>query len=193
VTTAAGRSLCAGLSHRLEVVFNSKPADPAVQTVIAHVTLIDVAAAGLSKGASVAKKNLLSDVQAPVSHASYELSSLSPETEARNHSGKQKIAMFWSREANALLGKRQMSKEGYMYALVAAFGRDFSKTLVNGSTSFGGPPTIPPVEGRGSLLEGAHIYPACEIFERFSGLTGFLEDQLALPIEWTDWGASSRD
>ena len=81
-----------------------------------------------------------------------------------------------------------MSEEGDAYTLAAAFGEDFSKMLVTGSTPFGGSKALPPIESLGPLFGGPHKYPACEAFGRFPGLVGVLGDQMALPPEWTDKG-----
>nr|WP_245303678.1 DUF3313 domain-containing protein [Pseudorhodoplanes sinuspersici] len=189
VTNAVDRSLCAGLSHRFEVVDSSQPADLTVQAVITHVTPTDKAAVGLSKGASIAKTIFLPGVPVPIPRVPVGLGSLSLEAEARNHSGDQKAAMVWGRGASALFGgSGRMSEEGDAYTLAAAFGEDFSKMLVTGSTPFGGSPTLPPAESLGPLFGGKHKYPACEAFGRFPGLAGVLGDQMALPPEWTDKG-----
>lgn len=190
VANAVDRSLCAGLSHRFEVVEKSQQADLTVRAVITHVAPTDVAAVGLSKGASVAKTILLPGVPVPVPRIPVGLGSLSLEGEARGNDGEQRAAMIWGRGANALFGSARMSEEGDAYSLAAAFGEDFSKMLVTGSTPFGGSPTIPPLESLGPILGGAHKYPACEAFGRFPGLAGVLGDQLAMPPEWTDKGAA---
>ncbi len=193
VTNAVDRSLCAGLSHRFEIVQSSQPADLTIQAVITHVAPTDKAAVGLSKGASIAKTIFLPGVPVPVPRIPIGLGSLSLEAEARSHDGEQKAAMVWGRGASALFGSARMSEEGDAYTLAAAFGEDFSKMLVTGKTPFGGSPTLPPIESLGPLFGGAHKYPACEAFGRFPGLVGVLGDQLALPPEWTDKGAPARD
>lgn len=191
VTNAVDRSLCAGLSQRFEVVDKSQQADLTVQAVITHVAPTDAVAAGVSKGASIVKTIFLPGVPVPIPRIPIGLGSLSLEVEARGNGGEQKAAMIWGRGANALLGSGRMSQEGDAYTLAAAFGDDFSKLLVTGSTPFGGSPTIPPLASLGPLLGGAHKYPTCEAFGRFPGLVGVLSDQLALPPEWTDKGAAT--
>lgn len=191
VSNAVDRSLCAGLSHRFEVVALSQPADLTVQAVITHVAPTDKAAVGVSKGASIAKSILLPGIPVPVPRVPIGLGSLSLEAEARGTSGEQRAAMVWGRGANAL-GSGRMSEEGDAYTLAAAFGEDFSKMLVTGNTPFGGSPTLPPFESLGPLFGGAHKYPACEAFGRFPGLVGVLGDQMALPPEWTDKGAPAK-
>ena len=194
VTNAVDRSLCAGLSQRFEVVSGSQPADLTIQTVITHAAPTDVAAVGVSKGASVAKSILLPGIPVPIPRVPIGLGSLSLEAEARSDSGEQKAAMVWGRGANALIGGAgRMSEEGDAYTLAAAFGEDFSKMLVTGSTPFGGTPSLPPIESLGPLLGGAHKYPACEAFGRFPGLVGMVGDQMALPPDWTDKGAPKTD
>lgn len=193
VTNAVDRSLCAGLSHRFEMVHRSQPADLTIQAVITHVTPTDPVAVGMSKGASVAKSILLPGVPVPIPRIPIGLGSLSLEAEARSHGGEQKAAMVWGRGANAFQGSGRMSEEGDAYTLAAAFGEDFSKLLVTGSTPFGGTLSIPPIESLGPLLGGKHKYPACEAFGRFPGLVGMLGDQMVLPPAWTDKGAPARD
>jgi hypothetical protein len=192
VTNAVDRSLCAGLSHRFEVVHPSQPADLTVHAVITHVTPTDKAAVGLTKGASIAKTIFLPGVPVPIPRVPVGLGSLSLEAEARDHSGGQKAAMIWGRGATALFGGAgRMSEEGDAYTLAAAFGEDFSRMLVTGSTPFGGSKALPPIESLGPLFGGAHKYPACEAFGRFPGLVGVLGDQMALPPEWTDKGPAT--
>lgn len=193
VTNAVDRSLCAGLSHRFEVVHPSQPADLTVQAVITHVTPTDKAAVGMTKGAAIAKTIFLPGVPVPIPRVPIGLGSLSLEAEARTDSGEQKAAMVWGRGASALFGgSGRMSEEGDAYTLAAAFGEDFSKMLVKGSTPFGGSPSLPPPESIGPLFGGAHKYPACEAFGRFPGLVGVLGDQMALPPEWTDKGPAKQ-
>ena len=192
VTNAVDRSLCAGLSHRFEVVQISQPADLTIQAIITHVAPTDKAAVAASKGASIAKTIFLPGVPVPIPRVPIGLGSLSLEAEARSHDGEQKAAMVWGRGANTF-GSGRMSEEGDAYTLAAAFGEDFSKLLVTGKTPFGGSPTLPPFESLGPLFGGAHKYPACEAFGRFPGLVGVLGDQMALPPEWTDKGAPARD
>lgn len=192
VTNAVDRSLCAGLSQRFEVVSSSEPADLTIQTIITHAVPTDVAAVGVSKGASIAKTILLPGVPVPIPRVPIGLGSLSLEAEARSDTGEQKAAMVWGRGATAL-GSGRMSEEGDAYTLAAAFGEDFSKMLVTGATPFGGTPSLPPIESLGPLLGGAHKYPACEAFGRFPGLVGMVGDQMALPPDWTDKGALKTD
>lgn len=187
VSNAVDRSLCAGLSYRFEVVHASQPADLTVHAVITHVAPTDAIAAGLSKGAAVAKTVFLPGVPVPIPRVPIGLGSLSIEAEARAASGDQKAAMVWGRGASAL-GSARISEDADAYVLAAAFGEDFGKMLVTGATPFGGSPFIPPLEALGPLLGGAHKYPACEVFGRFPGLVGVLGDQMALPPEWTDKG-----
>lgn len=190
VSNAVDRSLCAGLSHRFEVIDGSHPADLTVQAVITRLTPTDIAAVGVSKGASVAKTILLPGVPVPIPRIPIGLGNLSLEAEALGRDGEQKAAMVWGRGANAFGGR--MSEEGDAYVLATAFGEDFSKLLVTGATPFGGSPTLPPADSLGPLLGGKHKYPACETFGRFPGLVGVLGDQLALPPEWTDKGAITQ-
>jgi hypothetical protein len=192
ITNAIDRTLCSGLSERLEVVGPLEAADLTVQAVITHVAPTDPVAVGLSKGASVAKSVLLPGVPVPVPRIPIGLGSLSLEAEARDHQGNQKAAMIWGRGANALFDSGRVAEEGDAYSLAAEFGGDFSKLLVTGTTPFGTLPSPPSIERLGTLLGGASKYPACDAYGRSPGLAGMIGERIGLPPDWTDNGAAAR-
>ncbi|MCK9919461.1 DUF3313 domain-containing protein [Microbacteriaceae bacterium K1510] len=192
VTNAVDRSLCTGLSERFQVVSAWAPADLTVHAVVTHIKPTDPLAAGLSKGASVAKSVVLPGVPVPVPRIPIGLGSLSLEAEARDPNGQQKAAMIWGRGANAFLGSGRVSEEGDAYGLAAEFGGDFSKMLVTGKTPFGGLPSVPSFERVGTLLGGAPKYPACEAFGRHPGVAGLIGEGIGLPPEWTDKGSKEQ-
>jgi len=192
VANAVDRTLCTGLSERFEVVTVSEPADLTVHAVVTHVVPTDPVAAGLSKGASVAKSVLLPGVPVPVPRIPIGLGSLSLEAEARDDQGNQKAAMVWGRGASAFLGSGRVSEDGDAYGLAAEFGSDFSRLLVTGTTPFGKLPTFPSPERLGALFGGAPKYPACEAFGRSPGVAGMIGEGLGLPPGWTDKGAMTQ-
>jgi hypothetical protein len=192
VTNAVDRTLCIGLGERFVIVGPSEPADLTVHAVVTHVLPTDPVAAGLSKGASVAKSVLLPGVPVPIPRIPIGMGSLSLEAEARDIRGSPKAAMIWARAANALLDSPRMSEEGDAYILAAAFGGDFSQLLVTGATPFGARPSLPSIEKLGLLLGGAAKYPACEAFGKSPGLVGLIGENVGLPPDWTDKGAVKR-
>jgi hypothetical protein len=191
VTNAVDRTMCAGLSERFEVVGPAEPADLTIHAVVTHVQPTDPVAAGLSKGASVAKSVLLPDVPAPVPRIPIGLGSLSLEAEARDVRGNQKAAMIWGRGANAFFGTTRIAEEGDAYTLAASFGADFSELLVTGETPYGSLPSLPSLQSLRTQFGGAYKYPACENFGRSPGLVGMIGGGLGLPPSWTDKGAAA--
>lgn len=192
VTNAVDRSLCSGLSERFQVVSAWAPADLTVHAVVTHIKPTDPVAAGLSKGASVAKSFVLPGVPVPVPRIPVGLGSLSLEAEARDPSGHQKAAMIWGRGATAFLGSGRVSEEGDAYGLAAEFGADFSQLMVSGETPFGGLPSPPSFERIGMLLGGKPKYRACEEFGRHPGVAGLIGENIGLPPKWTDDGAATQ-
>lgn len=192
VSNVVDRTLCAGLSERFAVVSPSEPADLTVQAVVTHAQPTDALAAGLSKGAAVAKTVFLPGVPVPVPRIPIGLGSLSLEAEARGPKGDQKAAMVWGRGANAFLGSGRVAQEGDAYALAAEFGADFSGMLVTGTTPFGTLPTLPSIASLGALFGRASKYPACDAFGKSPGLVGMAAGALSLPPDWTDNGAAAR-
>jgi phosphohistidine swiveling domain-containing protein len=189
VTNAVDRTLCAGLSERFAVVGATEPADLTVHAVVTHVDRTDPVAAGLSKGAAVAKMVLLPGVPAPVPRIPIGLGSLSLEAEARDVQGRQKAAMIWGRGANAFLGSGRVAEEGDAYSLASDFGGDFSQLLVSGETPFGKLPPPPSMGKIGNMFGRAPKYPACEAFGKSPGLAGVIGEGIGLPPDWTDNGA----
>lgn len=189
VTNAADRTLCFGLSERLQVVSAAEPADLTVHAVITHVTPTNAVAVGVSKGAFVAKTVLLPAVPVPVPRIPIGLGTLSLEAEAIDAHGDQKAAMIWARGATALDVGR-VAEEGDAYGLAAAFGDDFSKMLVTGKTPFDTLLPLPPsANALTSALGGAPKYPACEAFDRSPGVVGLIGAGIGVPPEWTDKGS----
>jgi hypothetical protein len=189
VTNAADRTLCFGLSERFQIVGPSGPADLTVHAVITHVTPTDRVAVGVSKGASIAKSVLLPNVPVPVPRIPIGLGSLSLEAEAIDGHRNQQAVMIWGRGATAFDPGR-VAEEGDAYSLATAFGSDFSKLLVTGSTPFGGLPSTPSIESLGTYFGGAPKYPACEAFGRSPGLVGMIGESIGVPPDWTDKGAA---
>lgn len=192
ITNAVDRTLCIGLGERFVIVDQSEPADLTVHAVVTHVVPTDPVAAGLSKGASVAKSVLLPGMPVPVPRLPIGMGSLSLEAEARDLRGSPKAAMIWARGANVLFDSPRMSEEGDAYILAAAFGGDFSQLLVTGATPFGARPSLPSIEKLGLLLGAAAKYPACEAFGKSPGLVGLIGENVGLPPAWTDSGAAKR-
>jgi hypothetical protein len=197
VTNVVDRTLCAGLSERLEVVDPSRPADLTVHAVVTHAALTDPVAASLSHVASLAPAFLAPGTPIPVPRIPIGLGSLSLEAEARDQEGTPRAAMVWARGANALPGpvgtSARVAVEGDAYELAGAFGSDFSTLLVKGKTPFGGLPDFPSAdsigERIGGLLGRAPKYRACEAFGKSPGLVGMVAGSLGLPPDWTDGGA----
>ena len=190
VTNAVDRTLCARLSERLEVVGPSAPADLIVHAAVTHIVPTN-AAAGVSKGASVATSILLPGVPVPIPRIPIGLGSLSLEAEAVGPMGSQAAAMVWGRGANAFFGSARIAEEGDAYGLAAEFGADFGDLVVTGATPFGKFPSLPPMERVGALLGGAPKYPACAAFGRSPGVVGMVGDGLGVPPDWTDKGADA--
>jgi hypothetical protein len=97
VANAIDRSLCIGLSERLEVVPASQPADLTVHTVVTHMDPTNEKVVAVSKVAQVAKTVLLPGIPAPVPRIPIGLGSLSIEVEARGYRGKQVAAWYGGR------------------------------------------------------------------------------------------------
>lgn len=190
VANAVDRSLCIGLSERLEVVPSSQPADLTVRAVVTHMDATNEAAAAASKVAHVAKTVLLPGVPAPAPRIPIGLGSLSMEAEARG-GGAQQAAMVWGQGANALSDSAPVSASGDAYELASAFGDDFSKLVVSGKSPYGwSPPAPPSLQRIKTLAGGAPKYAACEAFGRSPGLVGMVARTVGAPPEWTDKGAA---
>lgn len=191
VANAVDRTLCARLSERFEVVGPSAPADLVVRAAVTHIVPTNAAAAGVSKGASVATSILLPGVPVPIPRIPIGLGSLSLEAEAVGPTGNQVAAMVWGRGANAFFGAARVAEEGDAYGLAAEFGADFGDLVVTGASPFGKFPSLPPMERVGALLGGAPKYPACAAFGKSPGIVGMVGEGLGAPPDWTDKGADA--
>lgn len=189
IGNAIDRALCFGLSERFQIVGPTDQADLLVHAVITHAAATDPTAAGASKVASVVPSILLPGVPVPVPRIPIGLGSLSVEAEARDRQGKQKAAMVWGRGANSFTSAARVSPDGDAYDLAAAFGGDFSKLLVTGSTPFGASPSLPSMDSLNTALGGAPKQAACEAFGRAPGVAGMIGERIGLPPGWTDKGA----
>jgi len=190
VANAIDRSLCIGLSERLEVVSASQPADLTVHAMVTHMDPTDEKAVAASLGAKVAKTVLLPGIPAPVPRIPVGLGTLSMEAEARSSGGEQAAAMVWGRGANMLMGSARVSPAGDAYELASAFGDDFSEMLVKGKSPYGsmsGPMSMDRIQ---SLAGGAPKYAACDAFGRAPGVAGVISGAVGTPPEWTDKGGA---
>jgi len=188
---AIDRALCFGLSERFQIVGAADQADLTVRAVITRSAPTDPTAAGASKVASIVPSILLPGVPVPVPRLPIGLGSLSVEAEARDSRGKQKAAMVWGRGANSFTSAGRVSTDGDAYDLAGAFGADFSKLLVTGSTPFGGGPSLPSAQSLNTALGGAPKQAACEAFGRSPGVAGMIGERIGLPPDWTDKGGAA--
>lgn len=188
VANAVDRSLCSGLSNRFQVVSLDQPADLTVHAVITHLAPTNRVAAGVSLVASVAPAILLPSSHIMVPRIPIGLGSLSLEAEARDLSGAQKAAIIWGRGANSFTSKARVSSDGDAYELATAFGDDFSKLLVTGSSPFGKMPSLPSMQSVRTSLGGASKNSACAAFGRNPGIVGFIGGSVGAPPEWADKG-----
>jgi hypothetical protein len=190
VVNAVDRALCEGLSERFEVVGPSDSADLTVHAVVTHIAATNAVAAAVSKGASVAVGVALPGVPVPVPRIPVGLGSLSLEAEARDQDGAQQAAMIWGRGANAVVDSGRVAPEGDAYNLASAFGADFSKLLVTGTTPFGKLPSLPSIDNLRTAIGGKPKYATCEAFGPSPGVVGFLGQAIGVPPDWTDKGAA---
>jgi Protein of unknown function (DUF3313) len=191
IGNAVDRALCFGLSERFEIVGPTDPADLTVHAVITHAASTDPAAAGASRVASVVRIVLAPGVPVPVPRLPIGLGSLSVEAEARDRRGRQKAAIVWGRGANSFTSSARVSPDGDAYDLSTAFGADFSKLLVTGSTPFGSSSSLPSMDSLHTMLGGAPKQAACETYGRAPGLAGMIGERLGAPPSWTDKGAAA--
>ncbi|OCK55427.1 DUF3313 domain-containing protein [Bradyrhizobium sp. LMTR 3] len=188
---AVDRALCFGLSDRFQIVGSTDPADLVVHAVITRAAPTDPTAAGASKVVSVVPSILLPGVPVPVPRIPIGLGSLSVEAEARDPRGRQKAAIVWGRGANSFTSAGRVSTDGDAYDLAGAFGADFSKLLVTGSTPFGAGPSLPSAQSLNTALGGAPKQVACEAFGRSPGVAGMIGERIGLPPDWTDKGGAA--
>ncbi|MFA6140742.1 MAG: DUF3313 domain-containing protein [Hyphomicrobium sp.] len=192
VANAVNRALCVSLSDRFQVVAPGTPADLTVRAVVTQATETDEIAAGLSVAASVGSNFVDIGAPVPIPRIPIGLGNLSIEAEAVDSFGRQQAAMLWGRGATALFSSPKVSKASDAYDLAAAFGDDFGYLLVKGKSPFGGfDPNLPSWQKVSSAIGLEPKHAACESFGRSPGLMGVVGNQIGLPPEWTDSGASS--
>jgi hypothetical protein len=187
IANAVDRSVCIGLSDRLEVVPSGQAADLAVHVTITDVTVTNATAAGVSKVASIAPMFLTggaSHIMVP--RIPLGMGSLSVEAEARDMRGQQKAAFVWARGADILTSTPRVSASGDAYDLASEFGADFSKLLITGENPFDKKLSMPSQQRVRSAFGGKPKYAACDAFGR-TGVPGFLGGKvLGSPPEWVD-------
>lgn len=191
VANAIDRSLCVGLSERLEVVAADRPADLTAHVLVTQAAPTDEVAAGASKVVSLVPAVL--GVPAPIPRLPIGLGSLTLEAEAQDRTGKQQAAMIWARGANSFTNSPTVSAAGDAYDLATAFGGDFSQLLVTGETPFGTTPKLPSLDKIGSSLGGKPKNAACEAFGRSPGVAGMIAEKVGMPPEWSDKGAAASE
>jgi hypothetical protein len=190
VANAIDRSLCVGLSERLEVVAADRPADLTAHVLVTQAAPTDEMAAGASKVVSFVPAVL--GVPAPIPRLPIGLGSLTLEAEAQDRAGKQQAAMIWARGANSFTNSPTLSTAGDAYDLATSFGGDFSQLLVTGETPFGKAPKLPSLDKIGSSLGGKPKNAACEAFGRGPGVAGMIAERVGMPPEWSDKGAAAN-
>lgn len=186
VANAIDRSLCVGLSERLQVVGADQPADLLLHALVTQAAPTDEVAAGTSKVVSFLPSALGAGVPVPVPRLPVGLGSLTVEAEVRDQASRQQAAMIWARGANSFTNSPMVSSAGDAYDLAPSFSDDFSKLVVTGSTPFGKAPELPSFDKIGATLGGKPKYAACEAFGRSPGLVGMAAGKLGLPPEWSD-------
>jgi hypothetical protein len=186
VANVIDRSLCLGLSERLQVVGPDQSADLTAHALVTQAAPTDEVAAGASKVVSFLPSALGAGVPVPVPRLPIGLGSLTVEAEVRDPASRQQAAMVWARGANSFTNSPMVSSAGDAYDLASSFSDDFSKLVVTGSTPFGKPPELPSFDKIGATLGGKPKYVACEAFGRNPGLIGMAAGRLGLPPEWSD-------
>ncbi|MCA6123573.1 DUF3313 domain-containing protein [Bradyrhizobium sp. WSM 1704] len=186
VANAINRSLCVGLSERLQVVGPDQPADLTAHALVTQAAPTDEVAAGASKVVGFLPTALGAGVPVPVPRLPIGLGSLTVEAEVRDPASRQQAAMVWARGANSFTNSPRVSTAADAYDLAASFSDDFSKLVVTGATPFGKPPTLPSFDQIGVSLGGKPKDAACEVYGRNPGLIGMAAGKLGLPPEWSD-------
>ncbi|MGY3444822.1 MULTISPECIES: DUF3313 domain-containing protein [unclassified Bradyrhizobium] len=186
VANAIDRTLCVGLSDRLQVVGPDQPADLTAHALVTQAAPTDEVAAGASKVVSFLPTALGAGVPIPVPRLPVGLGSLTVEAEVRDQASRQQAAMIWARGANSFTNSPMVSSAGDAYDLASSFSEDFSKLVVTGATPFGKAPELPSFDKLGASLGGKPKYAACEAFGRNPGLVGMAAGKLGLPPEWSD-------
>lgn len=191
VANAVDRSLCIGLSDRFGVVMSSAPADLTVQAFITNAAPTDEVAAGVSKVASIVPA--VFSVPVPVPRLPIGLGSLSLEAEARSQSGVQEAVMIWARGADSMTSSPKISKDSDAYDLAKAFGDDFSRFLVTGTSPFKQSPQMPSFQKVGSDLGLKPKNTICDTYGRQPGIPGMIAERLGMPPDWADKGAPAEN
>ena len=186
VANAIDRSLCFGLSERLQVVAADQPADLTAHALVTQAAPTDEVAAGASKVVGLLPTALGAGVPVPVPRLPIGLGSLTVEAEVRDQASREQAAMIWARGANSFTSSPMVSSAGDAYDLASSFSDDFSKLVVTGSTPFGKAPDLPSFDKIGATFGGKPKYAACEAFGRSPGLIGMAAGKLGLPPEWSD-------
>ncbi|WP_433995845.1 DUF3313 domain-containing protein [Bradyrhizobium genosp. L] len=186
VANAIDRSLCVGLSERLEVVDPDRPADLTVHALVTQAAPTDEVAAGASMVIGFVPTALNASVPVPVPRLPVGLGSLTVEAEVRDPGSRQQAAMVWARGANSFTNSPRVSSAADAYDLASSFSDDFSKLVVTGATPFGTVPELPSLDKIGASLGGKPKYAACEAFGRNPGLIGMAAGKLGMPPEWSD-------
>ncbi|QOZ26608.1 DUF3313 domain-containing protein [Bradyrhizobium sp. CCBAU 51753] len=186
VANAIDRSLCMGLSERLEVVGRDQHADLTAHALVTQAAPTDEVAAGASKVVGFLPTALGAGVPIPVPRLPVGLGSLTVEAEVRDPASRQQAAMVWARGANSFTNSPRVSSAADAYDLASSFSDDFSKLVVTGATPFGKAPELPSFDKVGASLGGKPKYAACETFGRNPGLIGMAAGKLGLPPEWSD-------
>lgn len=183
VANALDRALCVSLSDKYQIVASGQPADLTVKTVVTDIVATDKALAGLSTAVSLG-----SSVALPVGipRLPVGLGGLAVEGEAIDMTGKQRVAVVWSKGANSITNTPRVSEVGDAYSLAANFGRYFSRMLVAGKEPNGLDLSIPSGQRLNSALGGKPKYAACDAFGRSPGIAGMVADQVGAPPQWTD-------
>lgn len=192
VANVIDRSLCMGLSERLEIVGPDRPADLTAHALVTQASPTDEVAAGASKVVGFLPTALGAGVPIPVPRLPVGLGSLTVEAEVRDPASRQQAAMVWARGANSFTNSPMVSSAGDAYDLASSFSDDFSKLVVTGATPFGKAPELPSFDKIGASLGGKPKYAACEAFGRNPGLIGMAAGKLGLPPEWSDKTPSDK-
>ncbi|MGE0022136.1 MAG: DUF3313 domain-containing protein [Hyphomicrobium sp.] len=196
VANAVDRALCVNFSDRFQVVTPGEPADLTVRASVTQATETDEIAAGVSAAASLGMNfvDLGTSVPIPTPRVPIGMGNLSIEAEAIDPWGQQQASMLWARGATMLFSSPKASKASDAYDLADKFAEDFSHLLIKGESPFdnGGIslPTLPSWQKINSTMGLAPKYAACESYGRAPGLVGVVGEQLGLPPEWTDSGAT---
>ncbi len=185
IANAVDRSVCIGLSDRLDVVPPGQPADLTVHATVTDVTVTNAAIAGASKIASLAPMFIATNVPIVVPRIPLGMGSLSVEAEAKDMRGRQKAALVWARGADVITSTPRVAASGDPYDLASEFGADFSKLLVTGDSPFDKPLSIPSLQRVQSALGGKPKYAACDAFGR-TGIPVFIGGRIGAPPELID-------